>query len=453
MYSHLLYFKNSILNRLFSYFKDYFSETTKPTAKNLFLILLAILTLDTFRSMRFAHRHVISKMTHTSLNAFYYTLQTDSLEHLVWNDVTTKKALSIVPEQLDSQPLFLSIDDTLIEKFGKKFELSSKLFDHAAHNGSNFLNGHCMVSLLLSFPVSLNGKMKYLSIPLGYRLWDKSNSKLALAAKMVEQAIQVIGSKHQVILLCDSWYPKAEITELIERYDNLHLICNVRSDTVLYDLPPKPTGKRGRPKKRGDRLSLEQFALSEPKHGEYLIGTRQVITNLWKNRIVYAIVTLPKKGKENHRLFLSTIAPKEISMNQEWCQEANLCPYAKENIDYLPLDLYAMRWNIEVSYYEGKTFWSMEHYRVRSSCAIERLVNLLSISYSAMTLLPYSDSSFSGYQSASAQETKYAIGQQIQSFLILCSFGQFLETVKNSGNLLKMLETYITSAFNKVQNL
>ena len=95
----------------------------------------------------------------------------------------------------------------------------------------------------------------------------------------------------------------------------------------------------------------------------------------------------------------------------------------------------------------------MEHYRVRSSCAIERLVNLLSISYSAMTLLPYSDSSFSGYQSASAQETKYAIGQQIQSFLILCSFGQFLETVKNSGNLLKMLETYITSAFNKVQNL
>lgn len=70
-----------------------------------------------------------------------------------------------------------------------------------------------------------------------------------------------------------------------------------------------------------------------------------------------------------------------------------------------------------------------------------------------MTLLPYSDSSFLGYQSASAQETKYEIGQQIQSFIILCSFGQFLETVKNSGNLLKMLKTYITSVFNKVQNL
>jgi len=416
-------------------------------------VILAILTLDTFRSVSFAHRHVISKISKTSLNAFYYTLQTDAFEHSAWNDVTTKKALSVVPEQLDSQPLFLSVDDTLVEKFGKKFEYSSKLFDHAAHNGSNFLNGHCMVSLLLSFPVISDGIMQYCSVPLGYRLWDKSKSKLALAAELVKQAMNVIGSNRQVILLCDSWYPKAEITELIECYDNLHLICNVRSDTVLYNLPPEPTGKRGRPRKHGERLSLEQFELSKPKHGDYKIGTRQVITNLWKDRKVYALVTFPKKGKGTHRLFLSTIDPKEISFTQEWCNKGELCPYAEENIEYLPLDLYALRWNIEVSYYEGKTFWSMENYRVRNSRAIERLVNLLSISYSAMTLLPYSDSSFSNYQSASAQETKYAIGQQIQSFVILCSFGEFLETVKNSGKLLKMLETYIISAFNKIQKL
>ena len=112
-----------------------------------------------------------------------------------------------------------------------------------------------------------------------------------------------------------------------------------------------------------------------------------------------------------------------------------------------------MCWNIEVSYYEGKTFWSMENYHVRSSRAIERLVNLLSISYSAMTLPPYSDKSFSRYQSASTQETKYEIGQQIQSFIILCGFGNFLETVKNSMKLLKMLEIYIVSAFNKAQKL
>ncbi len=135
-----------------------------------------------------------------------------------------------------------------------------------------------------------------------------------------------------------------------------------------------------------------------------------MITNLWKDRTVYVLVTFQKKGKGTHRLFLSTIDPKEISLTQKWCNKGELCPYAEEHIEYFPLDLYAFRWNIEVSYYEGKTFWSMEHYRVRSSRAIERLINLLSISYSAMTLLSYSDSNFSSYQFASAQETKYAIG-------------------------------------------
>lgn len=52
-----------------------------------------------------------------------------------------------------AQPLFLSLDDIMVEKEGEKFELCSRRFDHAVHNGSNYLNGHCMVSILLSFPV------------------------------------------------------------------------------------------------------------------------------------------------------------------------------------------------------------------------------------------------------------------------------------------------------------
>ncbi len=95
----------------------------------------------------------------------------------------------------------------------------------------------------------------------------------------------------------------------------------------------------------------------------------------------------------------------------------------------------------------------MEEYRIRSKEGIERLVNLLSLSYSAMTLLPYSDETFSGYQSASAQETRYEIGRQIQSEIILCSFGKFLETIKNCSSLTKIVEDYILSSFRKVQKL
>ena len=154
---------------------------------------VTILTLDTFRSIRFAHSHVLSRLADTSLNAYYYTLRTSSFDHSSWSSVTASKAVSTVPESLEGQPLFLSIDDTMVEKFGKKFELCSKLFDHAAHNGSSYLNGHCMVSILLSFPVWNDGKIQYLSVPLGYRLWDKEKSKLEIAAEMVRQTMAVLG--------------------------------------------------------------------------------------------------------------------------------------------------------------------------------------------------------------------------------------------------------------------
>lgn len=149
------------------------------------------------------------------------------------------------------QPIILSIDDTMIEKFGQNFENYTKLFNHAAHNGSNYLNGHCFVSLLLSVPVQEATNRRYLSIPVGYRMWTKEKCKLAMAAELVRTVMEIIGSERQVILCCDSWYPKGEVSELVNEFDNLAIISNVRSDTVLCELPPEPTGKRRRPRKYG----------------------------------------------------------------------------------------------------------------------------------------------------------------------------------------------------------
>ena len=445
--------KNSVLDRLKSYFDEYFSDATKPTARNLFLIVVSILTLDIFRSVRFAHRHVLSKLSDTSLNAYYYALKTTRLNHESWRNVTLSKALKTIPGQLATQPLFLSIDDTMVEKEGEKFELRSKLFDHAAHNGSNYLNRHCMVSILLSFPVLTDGSIRYLSVPLGYRLWDKKQTKLEIAAAMVRCAMDGIGPDRQVFLLCDSWYPKGCVASLVDEYHNLDIICNARIDTVMYDLPPKRTGKRGRPKKYDERLSPEDFGLESPKTGDWKIGVRPVLTRLWEGRVVYALVTLPKSGNGSRRLFFCTKDPESILLDHSRCEDDTIRGYGEENKQYLPLACYSPRWNIEISYYEGKAFWSLEDYRIRSREGIERLVNLECIAYSAMTLLPYSDESFSCCQSASAQETRFGVGQQIQASIILSSFVEKLETVKKSYALIKIIENYILSGFKNVQKL
>ena len=445
--------KNSVLDRLKSYFDEYFLDATKPTARNLFLIVVSILALDIFRSVRFSHRHVLSRLSGTSLNAYYYALKTDRTDHASWRDVTASKALRAVPGQLEAQPLFLSIDDTMVEKEGDKFELRSRLFDHAAHNGSNYLDGHCMVSILLSFPVLADGSIRYLSVPLGYQLWDKKQTKLEIAAEMVRHAVDAIGPDRQVFLLCDSWYPKGCVAGLVDEYNNLDIICNARIDTVMYGFPPGRTGKRGRPRKYGERLSPEDFELESPKTGDWKVGVRPVLTRLWGERVVYAIVTLPKSGNGSRRLFFSTKDPESIILDYSKCEDDTIRGYGEDNKKFLPLACYSPRWNIEVSYYESKTFWSLEEYRVRSREGIERLVNLECIAYSAMTLLPYSDGSFSCYQSASAQETRFGIGQEIQASIIFSSFVESLETVKKAQSFIKIIEGYVLSGFKKIKKL
>ena len=80
-------------------------------------------------------------------------------------NTTVRIALKLIPDSLQTQPVFLCVDDTMVSKFGTKFENVSKLFDHAAHNGSNYLNGHCFVSVMLCVPVWNHDKVSYLSVP------------------------------------------------------------------------------------------------------------------------------------------------------------------------------------------------------------------------------------------------------------------------------------------------
>ena len=57
----------------------------------------------------------------------------------------------------------------------------------------------------------------------------------------------------------------------MDEYENLDLIGNARSDSVIYDLAPQRTGKKGRPASHGKRLSIQDdFTLSDEKIGNYL---------------------------------------------------------------------------------------------------------------------------------------------------------------------------------------
>ncbi|MDD6488451.1 MAG: hypothetical protein PUG48_01365 [Clostridia bacterium] len=109
-------------------------------------------------------------MSGFKLKSYYFTLNESRIDLTEWLKNIINMALSIIPLKLKEQPIILSVDDTMVEKYGENFENSELLFDHAKHNGSNYLKGHCFISLMLSIPVLENNQIRYISFPVGYRI-------------------------------------------------------------------------------------------------------------------------------------------------------------------------------------------------------------------------------------------------------------------------------------------
>ena len=275
-------------------------------------------------------------------------------------------------------------------------------------------------------------------------MWQKKESKLELAASMVRQVMPEFSQQKNVIILCDSWYMKQNLVSIIEEYENLDLIGNARSDSVIYDLAPAPTGHRGRPAKHGRRLSIEDdFILSDEKVGDYYTGVRRVLTNLFGTREVLAYVTSTARTGGTKHLFFSTISPEELQIFCAWQESSPLNQTGSDQMKYIPLFLYLFRWNIEISYYEQKTFWSLCSYMVRSCKGIEMMINLINITYFGMKLLPYQDEKFSDYRDKSVQDFRFALSEGIRQQVFFATLVQNIETQIKSSSIINVLKQAI----------
>lgn len=169
---------------------------------------------------------------------------------------------------------------------------------------------------MLCVPVWNQDKISYLSVPLGYRMWKKKESKLELAATMIRKVMPEFQSREHVIILCDSWYTKQNLVCIVNEYPNLDLIGNARIDSVMYDLAPAHTGRRGRPAKHGKQLSVEtDFTFS---------GEKSVIT------IPVSAVSLPESLAI--RKFWLMSQPQKKSMVKNACFQYD---FSRRTADFL----------------------------------------------------------------------------------------------------------------------
>lgn len=85
----------------------------------------------------------------------------------------------------------------------------------------------------------------------------------------------------------------------------------MRSDTAMFDLNIEKTHKRGRPRKKGERIDYHN--LQYKKDGKFFVAHTKVAVNLIDIPVYITITTTDISKFTSVRLYMSTIDLNEIN--------------------------------------------------------------------------------------------------------------------------------------------
>jgi hypothetical protein len=250
--------------------------------------------------------------------------------------------------------LFLLVDDTLVEKTGKKIPGCAWYKDHAQNLANVF--GHQWVLSALLYKNSL--------LPLGARLYHRQGTKgcgrfqtkITMVKRMLKALRLPIPCK--LYLLADGWYWSKELVKAC-RECGYHMISQLKSNSVIWI-----KGKRTHVTEL-DSQSAAYREISLPLYGKNKTLKIAKFIGIIKGLGLVAVVVVKEKRKKT-RYLVST----------------NLHLPALEVVKY-----YAKRWKIEQMIKDLKQRLGFGDYQVRNLYAIHRHTALALLSYFTLILL------------------------------------------------------------------
>jgi hypothetical protein len=269
---------------------------------------------------------------------------------------------------------FLMIDDTIVFRSSHQAPGSAIHHQHGHKtNRPTFVRGQCWVTLALTFAQGFRS----LGIPILSRLARQGgNSGKLVAAKTLLRVIAPLFTGFQTFLLMDSWYMRGIlITYALDQ--GLHVIGQVRRDTALFHQPER-TGKRGRPRKYGDKVTPEWIAaLPETSMECFIYGKTQMV--YYRSAVVLArflngravrIVWSQLVNEDGSRTKSSLILSTDIALSA-----------ARIILNY------GRRWSVEDLFNQLKNRWGWKETWQQTSQVLHRWVQILSVSYALPQLL------------------------------------------------------------------
>ena len=279
----------------------------------------------------------------------------EQVEQIRWELLSrrTRRALQAVGRKGEAVPVFLAIDDTLVEKTGKKMEGVSYHYDHCTGRnvlGYVWVTGHLVV-MGQSYPVSW--KM-YLRQGICEELGRPFLSKPELAAAILRAFQPLPGT--QTYVLTDSWYPSQELLNLCEER-GFHLISAVKSNRKF--------------RAAGHNRQVRQWVHSLPKRTFGFVTVDATYYKVW--------ASIGRLGS-GHRVKL-VINRTLDTKGWRYVVSTDLSLTPRTIIAY-----YRMRWEVEIFYRTAKQSLGWADFQMRDLFAIERHVQLMMVAHAYLEL-------------------------------------------------------------------
>jgi len=260
------------------------------------------------------------------------------------------------------EPVTVAIDDTLFRRRGRKVWAASWFHDgsvpgkHKAGRGNNWV--------ILAIIVKLPCCSRPVALPVTAKLVVKgtnSASRLWLARRMTGKLAAALPGR-DVHAVADSAYAGDEL-KLPGK--NITWTTRLRKNAALHAFPPERTGKRGRPRVKGDRLpSLAKLAqaaafaqVTVTRYGKTETISAAAVTCLWYSvfgaRRVQVIL-IRDKSETGYDLALVT-----TDLNATAAQV---------------IERYASRWSIEIAIEDAKQVFGAGQARNRTAGAVRRTI-------------------------------------------------------------------------------
>ncbi len=299
--------------------------------------------------------------------------------HARWSvDQLGLEIAALIVERLTEPgaPVLVAVDDTLLHRLGRKIHACFWHHDATANSDKAAVawgNNWVVVGIV----VELAFLHRSVCMPVMFRCWQPKRKQFAkgesdperpgkvqlaremselLAARLPDRQINMVGD---TAYASEAWRGVSSRVTVTSR---------VRANAVLYKPTPPPTGKKGRPRKWGQRLpTLAKLALDPATS-----WTEQTVRRYGKTEtlLLHTIDCLwaPFGAETPVRVILVQDANKQ-SGYQIALITTDLNATAAQIVER-----YADRWPIEVAFEEGKEIFGVGHARNRTRKAVDRTV-------------------------------------------------------------------------------